>query len=104
MVNLKDAACRMEKRTALMLKTEVIPRRWKSQKEASITQYHPDLVEDTMEEEQKIPGGLNSQREANTTYWDWPCWEDEQKEKEMIPGGWNSRKDTSDTNYDPWPV
>ena len=45
----------------------MIPGGWTSQSEASITQYDPDPVEHTMEEQEKIPGGWHSPREANNT-------------------------------------
>ena len=56
MVKQKEAACQVDKRAVFMLKEEVIPGAWKSQKEAIIAQYHPDPVENTMEEKQNIIG------------------------------------------------
>ena len=57
----------MEKTAVFMLKQELIPGQLKIQREISITRYHPDPVENTMEEKQKIPGEWICQREADNT-------------------------------------
>ena len=88
-----ERSCLLDGKTAVfMLKQELIPGQLKIQREISITRYHPDPVENTMEEKQKIPGEWICQREVDNTQCHFGCVESTIKERVIIPGGWNSKK------------